>query len=144
MGVSRKGCYRTKDDGALIEVGMARTSPIRLAVLVFGLMAGSTALSASALAQALAQRSCADDIGRLEDERKVESDRLKNIYAHGKGKIDPAAVCGQGARLQSADNALLAYMEKNQDLCDIPEAMISGLKENNERWPAFFRTHCGA
>jgi uncharacterized protein (UPF0335 family) len=119
--------------------GMARTSPIRITLLVFGLMAGSTTLSASAIA-----KSCADDIKRLEDERKVESDRLKNIYAHGKGKIDPAAACGQAVRLQSADDALLAYMEKNQNLCDIPVEMISGLKENNERWPAFFRTHCGA
>jgi hypothetical protein len=120
----------------VLKHGMARTSPIRLTLLVFGLMAGSTALSAS----------CADDIGRLEDKRAVERDRLRDIEAHGKGRIDdPAAFCAQAARLQSADNALLAYMEKNQDLCDIPEAMIRVNKENNERWPAFFRTHhCGA
>jgi hypothetical protein len=116
-----------------------RTSPIRLAFLVFGLMAGSAALGASALAQ---QTNCAGDIGRLYEKTKAEWARVANVVRAAKGKPDPAVLCGPVAGFNNAESALIAYMEKNKD-CDVSNDLLSDFKAKHETELAFSRKLCG-
>ena len=117
-----------------------RGSTIRLAFLVFGLMAGSAALSASALAQNL---TCGEDIKQLAEKRQVELDRMNNLVHAAKGKpVAPAVFCSQSAAINSAENALITYMEKNKDSCSVPDDMLRSLKANREKVLAFWKKNC--
>jgi hypothetical protein len=116
-----------------------RTSPFRLAFLVFGLMAGSAVFGASAFAQQI----CGNDIARLTKAREVELDRINGVVRAAKGKrLDPAVFCPHAASLNSAENALIAYMEKNKDWCGVPDGVVSSLKANHEKSLAFSRKLC--
>jgi hypothetical protein len=119
---------------------MARlTPPIRLALFVFVLMAGSATLSALSIAQ----QSCGDDLKRLTDKRGVELEKINALVRAAKGKpIDPALFCSQSEGLKSAENALIAYMDKNKDWCSVPDDVVASLKENHVKSMAFAARAC--
>jgi hypothetical protein len=121
-----------------------RPSPVRLAFLVFGLVAGPAALGASALAEEQNPVVCSKDFASLAKNRDVELDRVNNLVRAAKGKrLDPAKFCSLAAGLRSAESALIAYMEKNKDSCGVPDEVVRSLKANSERELAFHRKLCG-
>jgi hypothetical protein len=121
---------------------MARhTPPIRLALFVFALAAGSLTLSQSSFAQ----QSCGDDLKRLSDKRQTELERVNAMVKAAKGKaLDPTKFCSQSSGLNSSESALIAYMEKNKDWCAIPDEVIAALKANHVKSVAFAGKACAA
>jgi hypothetical protein len=115
------------------------TPPIRLALFVFGLTAGSLTLSAASLAQ----QSCGDDLKRLSEKRQAELNRVNQLVVAAKGKpLNPILFCSQSAGLNSAENALIAYMDKNKDWCGIPDEVVAALKANHVKSVAFSTRAC--
>jgi hypothetical protein len=117
----------------------ALTPTIRLALFAFGL-AGCAATLTDA---AFAQQSCGEDLKRLSEKREAELTRVNNLVRAAKGKpIDPAMFCSQSAGLNTAENALIAYMEKNKDWCSVPDEVIDALKANHVKSLAFSAKAC--
>ena len=116
-----------------------QTPPIRLALLLFGLTAGSLTLTATSFAQ----QSCGDDLKRLSEKREAELNKVNGLVHAAKGKpIDPAVFCSQSAGLNTAENALIAYMEKNKDWCGVPDEVLAALKTNHVKSVAFSTKAC--
>ena len=116
-----------------------RTPLIRLGLFACGLILGSVCLSATSFAQ----QSCGEDIKRMTEKREVELKRVNTLVASYKGKpIDPAQFCSQSAGLNTAETALIAYMEKNKDWCGVPDEIINGLKANHVKSLAFTAKAC--
>ncbi len=117
----------------------ALTPTIRLALFAFGL----TACTATLTGAAFAQQSCGEDLKRLSEKREVELTRVNNMVRAAKGKpINPAMFCSQSAGLNSAENALIAYMEKNKDWCGVPDEALASLKANHVKSVAFSAKAC--
>ena len=119
---------------------MARvTPPTRLALFVFGLVAGSLIGNATAFAE----QNCGDDLKRLSEKREVELTRINGLVRASKGKpLDPIMFCGQSAGLNAAENALIAYMEKNKDWCSVPDDALAAMKANHAKSAAFAAKAC--
>jgi hypothetical protein len=119
---------------------MARQSPpIRLALFLSGLVAGSLILSTTVFAQ----QTCGEDIKRLSAKREAELNKVNGIVHAAKGKpLDPALFCSQSAGLNSAENALITYMEKNKDWCGVPDEVLGALKANHVKSIAFSAKAC--
>ena len=119
---------------------MAHLTPsFRLALFVVGLAAGSLTLSS----MSFADQSCGDDLKRLSEKREAELLKVNNLVKAAKGKpMDPAVFCSQSAGLNTSENALIAYMEKNKDWCGIPDDVVDGLKANHVKSLAFSAKAC--
>ncbi|WP_158813933.1 hypothetical protein [Methylocapsa sp. S129] len=119
---------------------MARLTPlIRLALFVFGLTAGVLTISTPSFAQ----QSCGDDLKRMSEKREVELNKINQMVQAAKGKpMNPALFCAQSGGLNAAENALIAYMEKNKDWCGIPDEVVTSLKENHLKSLAFSNKAC--
>jgi hypothetical protein len=119
---------------------MAPLKPsIRLALFVFALAAGSATLTAASFAQ----QSCGEDLKHLSEKRAAELDRVNGMVRAAKGKpMDPAKFCSQSAGLNSAESALIAYMEKNKDWCGVPDEVLGSLKANHVKSVAFSAKAC--
>jgi hypothetical protein len=92
---------------------------------------------------ASAAQDCATDLQTLAARREAA---LKNINelvasAHGK-KLDPDAFCSRSRPLNVAEDAMLAYMQKNKDWCQIPDEAINQLKETHIKSVAFGGKAC--
>jgi hypothetical protein len=110
----------------------------------------STAMASLALAlagvawaaPALAQ-SCGDDLQKLAQRREAEMATINAIIKASKGKqLDPSVFCAKSGGLISAENAMIAYMEKNKDWCGIPDQTLDGLKANHTKSAAFAAKAC--
>ena len=110
----------------------------------------STAMASFALAlagatwaaPALAQ-SCGDDLQKLGQRREAEMATINSVIKASKGKqLDPTVFCAKSGGLVSAENAMIAYMEKNKDWCGIPDETIASLKANHARSAAFAAKAC--
>ena len=94
-------------------------------------------------APALAAQDCATDLAGLAGRREAA---LKNINAlvaasHGK-KLDPEAFCARSGPLNSAEEAMIAYMTKNKDWCQIPDDALAQLKASHAKSAAFGGKAC--
>ena len=84
----------------------------------------ATAFAAPALAQ-----SCGEDLQKLSEKRAAAMASVNAMAAASKGKqLDPLAFCAKSQPLNAAENAMIAYMEKNKDWCQIPDDVIAQLK----------------
>ena len=110
----------------------------------------STAMASFALAlagaawavPALAQ-SCGDDLQKLAQRREAEMATINTLIKAAKGKqLDPSVFCGKSGGLMTAENAMIAYMEKNKDWCGIPDEALGGLKANHVKSAAFAAKAC--
>jgi hypothetical protein len=119
---------------------MAHLTPnIRLALFALALAAGPVMLGGGAFAQ----QSCGDDLRRLSEKREAELTHVNNVVRAAKGKpMDPAMFCAQSAGLNSAENALIGYMEKNKDWCGVPDEAIAALKANHVKSVTFSAKAC--
>jgi hypothetical protein len=115
------------------------TPPIRLGLFGFALIASLLSL----LGETFAQQSCGDDLKRLSDKRTIELTKINQMVQAAKGKpMNPVQFCSQSAGLNIAENALIAYMDKNKDWCSVPDEVIAALKANHIKSVAFGAKAC--
>ncbi len=94
-------------------------------------------------APALAAQDCATDLGALAARREAALKGINEMVAAAKGKkLDPEAFCARSRPLNVAEEAMLAYMQKNRDWCQIPDDAISQLKETHMKSVAFGGKAC--
>jgi uncharacterized alpha/beta hydrolase family protein len=100
-------------------------------------------LGAGWAAPSFAQQSCGEDLQKLAQRREAELATINNLVkaAHGK-QLDPTVFCAKSGGLNAAENAMIAYMEKNKDWCQIPDEAISALKTNHAKSVAFTGKAC--
>jgi hypothetical protein len=105
-----------------------------------GLRAGlflSVGLTGSAYAD------CGSDMQKLAQERNIQLEIVNNFAKAFHGKpLDPEAFCAKSGGLIRAENALIAYMEKNKDWCSFPDEAISQLKEHHAKNTQFTNKAC--
>jgi hypothetical protein len=110
----------------------------------------STAMASLALALAGAAwatptfaQSCSDDMQKLSQRRETEMATINALVKSAKGKqLDPTVFCAKSGGLISAENAMIAYMEKNKEWCGIPDEALDGLKANHAKSAAFAAKAC--
>jgi hypothetical protein len=96
-----------------------------------------------AVAPALADQSCGDDLQKLAQRREAALQSINGLVASAHGKqLDPAAFCARSAPLGQAETAMLAYMEKNKDWCQIPDTAIEQLKAAHTKSVGFSAKAC--
>jgi hypothetical protein len=92
---------------------------------------------------AFAAQDCASDLQSLAARREAALKSINELVAsaHGK-KLDPDAFCARSRPLNGAEEAMLAYMQKNKDWCQIPDEAINQLKETHIKSVAFGGKAC--
>jgi hypothetical protein len=86
---------------------------------------------------------CGQDMQKLAQARNTQMESV-NEYAksfHGK-PMDPAGFCAKSTGLLHAEEALIAYMEKNKDWCSFPDDAINNLKAGHEKNAGFNAKAC--
>ena len=97
---------------------------------------------AACVAPALAQ-SCGEDLQKLTQRREAEMAAINGLVKQAKGKqLDPTVFCAKSGGLIAAENAMIAYMEKNKDWCSIPDEALANLKTNHVKSAAFSARAC--
>src|SRR6476469_1648774 len=81
-------------------------------------------------APAFAQ-SCENDIGEFQKKRSAQMEGIAKLQKKGDGKLDPVAACPMLRSLASVEASMLAYMEKNQNWCNIPDQVLGNVKEGS-------------
>lgn len=104
------------------------TNPVRAGVRA-GLVTAALVVGASA---AVAQ-SCNDDLGGFQERRGVHLEALNKMTKANQGKLDPVASCPRLRNLAAIEREMLAYMQKNQSWCSIPEQVIEQVKAGATR-----------
>ena len=108
------------------------------AIASLALALAGVAWAAPAFAQ-----SCGDDMQKLSQRREAEMATINTVIKASKGKqLDPSLFCGKSSGLLSAENAMIAYMEKNKDWCGIPDETLDTLKSNHAKSAAFAAKAC--
>lgn len=94
-------------------------------------------------APSYAQQSCGEDLQKLAQRREAELTIINDLVksAHGK-QLDPTIFCAKSAGLNAAENAMIAYMEKNRDWCQVPDEALAQLKANHAKSVAFSGRAC--
>ena len=86
---------------------------------------------------------CGSDMQKLAEARNAQLEIVNNFAKSFHGKpLDPEAFCGKSGGLVRAENALIAYMEKNKDWCSFPDEAIAQLKEHHAKNMAFSAKAC--
>jgi hypothetical protein len=93
-------------------------------------------------APAFAQ-SCENDIGDMQKKRAAQMESLTKLQKKGDGKLDPVAACPMLRSLASAEQAMFAYMEKNQNWCNIPDEALKNVKEGSTKTAGIAKQACG-
>ena len=88
-------------------------------------------------------QSCAEDMQKLAQRREAQLVIINNLVksAHGK-QLDPTVFCAKSSGLNSAETAMIAYMEKNKDWCQVPDDALAQLKANHAKSVAFATKAC--
>ena len=91
----------------------------------------------------LADQDCNGDLQKLAQRRVTELEKINALVKAMRGKpLDPVAFCTQSNGLNAAENAMIAYMEKNKDWCQFPDEAIAQLKTNHAKSLAFSTKAC--
>jgi len=101
------------------------------------------ALALAAAFSAPAWADCGSDMQKLAQVRNVEMQKINDFAkaAHGK-PLDPEAFCVKSVGLLHAEEALIAYMEKNKDWCSFPDEAINNLKTSHAKNAGFNGKAC--
>jgi hypothetical protein len=109
----------------------------------FAMASLALALAGVAWATPALAQSCGDDMQKLSQRREAEMATLNTLIKASKGKqLDPTVFCAKSGGLMSAENAMIAYMEKNKEWCGIPDEALDGLKANHVKSAAFAAKAC--
>ena len=96
-----------------------------------------------AAAPAIADQSCGDDLQKLAQRREAALQAINGLVAAARGKqLDAAVFCTRSAPLNQAETAMLAYMVKNKDWCQIPDGAIEQLKAAHAKSVGFSNKAC--
>src|SRR5271155_3669322 len=96
-----------------------------------------------AAAPVFADQSCGEDLQKLSQRREAALQGINGLVASAHGKqLDPSVFCTRSAPLNQAETAMIAYMEKNKDWCQIPDAPIEQLKAAHAKSVAFSTKAC--
>lgn len=95
------------------------------------LTAASLALGSLLAMPALAQESCENDIGKLQQKRMSVMNEIGVLQKKGEGKLDPIAACPKLRSLASVEKDMFNYMQKNQAWCNIPDEVLNNVKEGS-------------
>jgi hypothetical protein len=88
-------------------------------------------------------QSCGDDLGKLARKREAAMQSINGIVAAAHGKpLDPAIFCAKSAPLISVESAMIAYMEKNKDWCQVPDDVLAQLKAAHVKTIGFSNKAC--
>ncbi len=91
---------------------------------------------------ALAQ-SCGDDLQKLAQKREASMQAINGVVAAAHGKpLDPAIFCAKTAPLIAVEGAMIAYMEKNKEWCQVPDDAIAQLKAAHVKTIGFSTKAC--
>jgi hypothetical protein len=93
-------------------------------------------------APALAQ-SCENDVGEFQKKRSTQMESLAKLQKKGDGKLDPVAACPMLRSLASVEQSMLAYMQKNQNWCNIPDEVLGNVKEGAGKTSGIAKQACG-
>jgi hypothetical protein len=103
---------------------------------------GLAIVAISGAAPAWAQ-SCGDDLQKLALKREAAMQSINGVVAAAHGKpLDPAIFCAKTAPLISVEGAMIAYMEKNKDWCQVPDEAIAQLKAAHAKTMGFSTKAC--
>ena len=92
-------------------------------------------------APAMAQN-CENDMGVFQEKRNAQMEDIGKLQKKNEGKLDPVAACPMLRSLASLEKTMLVYMEKNQNWCNIPDQIISNVKEGSGKTAAVARQAC--
>jgi hypothetical protein len=95
-------------------------------------------LAAPAFAQ-----SCENDIGEFQKKRASQMENLSKLQKKGDGKLDPVSACPMLRSLASVEQSMLAYMEKNQNWCNIPDEALRNVKDGSGKTAGIAKQACG-
>jgi hypothetical protein len=94
-------------------------------------------------APAFADQDCGKDLQTLAGRRETALKNINALVAASNGKkLDPEAFCARSTPLNAAEDAMLAYMVKNKDWCQIPDDAIAQLKASHAKSAAFGGKAC--
>ena len=108
---------------------LRRTSRLGVAAAMI-LCAATLGARAQDAPLASSSSSCEADIGKLQQKRNAEIGELNKLSKKG-GKLDPVAACPKLRNLAATEKQMLAYMEKNQNWCSIPDSVIENVKQGS-------------
>ncbi|HXT06938.1 MAG TPA: hypothetical protein VN715_08390 [Roseiarcus sp.] len=92
---------------------------------------------------AFAADDCATSLQKLAARREAALQGINQMVKAAKGKkLDPEAFCARSRPLNSAEDAMLAYMIKNKDWCQIPDEAVAQLKASHAKSVAFGAKAC--
>ena len=112
--------------------------PSRLAIVALAL-----GLSAAFAAPAARATDCGADMQKFTVDRMNAMKSINDVVAAAKGKqMDPAVFCAKSRPLLDVENKMIAYMEKNLDWCQIPEQLITQLKDAHGKSASFSAKAC--
>jgi hypothetical protein len=112
----------------IVRAVAGMTTPVRAGVRAALVAAALAAGAPAALAQ-----SCNDDLGGFQERRGVHLEALNKMTKANQGKLDPVASCPRLRNLASIEREMLAYMQKNQSWCSIPDQIIEQVKAGAAR-----------
>jgi hypothetical protein len=96
-----------------------------------------------AAAPALASQDCGADMQALAARREAAMKSINEMIVSARGKkLDPDAFCGRSRPLAAAEEAMIAYMQKNKDWCQIPDDALTQLKASHAKSVAFGAKAC--
>ena len=88
-------------------------------------------------------QSCGDDLQKMAQKREAAMQSINSVVAAAHGKpLDPEIFCVKAAPLISIEGAMLAYMEKNKDWCQVPDDAIAQLKATHTKTIGFSTKAC--
>lgn len=114
-----------------------RSRSVFLAALAVG------AFSLAAASEAAAQSSCEADFQKLATTRNARIAAVNALQKKGKGKLDPIAACPRLNALVAAEQTMIAYLEKNQKWCSIPDEVIGQARTGSARTRQIAGQACG-
>ena len=77
---------------------------------------------------------CNTDIIKLTKARQAIIDKLnKLVAATPKHQLDPTTSCGPLRELAEAERALVAYLTKNKDWCQVPDTAITNIEASSKK-----------
>ena len=105
-----------------------------------------SALAAAAVVAAtpaFAADDCATSLQKLAARREAALQGINQMVKASKGKkLDPEVFCARSRPLNAAEDAMLAYMTKNKDWCQIPDDAVNQLRASHAKSVAFGARAC--